>query len=313
MVNEPEKLKPPENWIEYLKKFAPQRLGHQVVPGDFGDARRHSVMDRTWCCDRDDPGSSPGVSGAVPMIHDSTHKSKRNMSLDQLEELRAVEYRATANLVWLADIGASYDVVPKGLAEVYGWKKVPLPEPIRMGTANGPVETQGAVLTWILGMSEEVHALEFGGTPPLLSVGRRCLSEGYSFVWIAGRNPYFVTKEGMILPCKTSCGVLYIDTEDPDCKLRPVTVFGNGSYVRMMEQSRGSQKKLIIVGTIGIPHGQQPTRALTAGTFLVVEKPVSDEHFEDISFPSVISTGDVSGDLLAVSGAFPMAVDEEHP
>ena len=83
-------------------------------------------------------------------------------------------------------------------------------------------------------MSEEVHAVELGDTPPLLSVGRRCLNEGYSFVWIAGRNPYFGTKEGMTPPCKTSFGVPYIDTEDPDCKLRSVTVLGKGSYVRVM-------------------------------------------------------------------------------
>jgi hypothetical protein len=193
------------------------------------------------------------------------------MSLDQLEELRAVENKATANLVWIADTGASYDVAREGLAEFYVWKKVPLPEPIRISTANGPVETQGAVLTRILGMSEDVHALEFGDTPSLLSVGRRCLNEGYSFVWIAGRNPYFVTKEGMILPCKTSCDVPYIETEDTDCKLRPVTVLGKGSYVRMMEQNRGSRKKLVLVGTIGIPHGQQTTRELTAGTVLAIE------------------------------------------
>jgi hypothetical protein len=103
------------------------------------------------------------------------------------------------------------------MANIYGWKKVPLPEPMRIDTANGPVEAKGAVLTRILGMSEEVLALELGDTPPLLSVGRRCRNEGYSFVWIAGRNRYFVTKEGMILPCKTSWGVPHIDTEDPTC------------------------------------------------------------------------------------------------
>ena len=140
----------------------------------------------------------------------------------------AEEFKAIANLFLLAATGASYEVVPEGLAGVYGWANVPLPEPIRINTANGPVESKGAVLTRMPGMPEEVHAVELGDTPPppLLSVGRRCLNEGYSVVWIAGRNPYFVTKEGLILSCKTSCGVPYIDTEDPDCKLRPVNVPG---------------------------------------------------------------------------------------
>ena len=150
-------------------------------------------------------------------------------------------------------------MVPEGLAQVYGWKKAPLPEPIKINSANGPAESRDAVRTRILDMSEEGHAVELGDTPPLLSVGRRCLNEGYSFVWIAGRSPYFVTKEGMLLPCKPSVGVPYIDTEDPDCKLRPVTVLGTGSYVRLMEQNRGGHKQLVIVGTIGILGGWPPT------------------------------------------------------
>ena len=89
------------------------------------------------------------------MLHDNVHrhKAKGHMSLEQIEELRAVEYQAAASLVWIVDAGASYDVVPEGLAQVYGWKKVPLAEPIKISTANGPAESRGAVLTRIPGMS----------------------------------------------------------------------------------------------------------------------------------------------------------------
>ena len=62
-------------------------------------------------------------------------KATSSMSLDV--PLSAAEYKATANLVWLADTGASYDVVLEGLSEIYGWKKVPLAEPIRINTAMG--------------------------------------------------------------------------------------------------------------------------------------------------------------------------------
>ena len=85
-------------------------------------------------------------SGAIPLRYakPQPHKATGSMSLDL--PLSAAEYKATANLVWLADTGASYDVVPEGYAEIYGWKKVPLAEPIRINTANGPAETKGAVL-----------------------------------------------------------------------------------------------------------------------------------------------------------------------
>ena len=60
-----------------------------------------------------------------------------------------------------------------------------------------------------------------------------------------------------------------------------------------MEQNKGSRKKLVIVGTIGIPHGQQQsTRVLTAGTYLANDKPIPDDDFEEIG------VGDVSGASL---------------
>jgi hypothetical protein len=75
----------------------------------------------------------------------------------------------------------------------------------------------------------------------------------------------------------------------------------------MIEQSKGSRKKLVIVGTLGIPHGQPTTQELTAGTVPAIEKPMSDEQFEDIK------VGDVSGDFPVLSGALPMTVDEDRP
>ena len=85
-------------------------------------------------------------------------------------------------------------------------------------------------------MPEEVRAVEWGNTPPLLSVGRRCLNDGYSVVWLSGKNPYFVTSDGTIIPCLVSFGIPYIDTEDPRCKPRPVTVPGKGSYMMVVDR-----------------------------------------------------------------------------
>ena len=84
-------------------------------------------------------------------------------------------------------------------------------------------------------MPEEVRAVELGNTPPLLSVGRRCLNDGYSFLWLSGENPYFVTSDGTIIRCLVSFGVPYIDTEDPRCKPRPVIALGKG----MLREGRG--------------------------------------------------------------------------
>eukprot|EP00972_Heterocapsa_arctica_P097626 14404954-Heterocapsa_arctica.AAC.1 len=34
-------------------------------------------------------------------------------------------------------------------------------------------------------------------TPAVLSIGERTMSKGYSFVWPAGKSPYFITPNGM--------------------------------------------------------------------------------------------------------------------
>jgi hypothetical protein len=97
---------PPENWLPFVHKFARHRLhGGAPPPPDKIE------QDRT--CE----------SGALPMryVKPQPPKATSSMSLDL--PLSAAEYTATANLVWLADTGASYDVVPEGLAEIYGWKR----------------------------------------------------------------------------------------------------------------------------------------------------------------------------------------------
>ena len=99
------------------------------------------------------------------------------------------EYTAVATTAWVVDKGAPYDSVPEGLAERRGWKRAPLNEPVRISTANGQTTSDFAIITRILGMPEEVRAVELGNTPPLLSIGRRCLNDGYSCVRLSGRNP----------------------------------------------------------------------------------------------------------------------------
>ena len=33
-------------------------------------------------------------------------------------------------------------------------------------------------------------------SPPVLSVGKRCMEEGYSFHWPSGHNPYLISPDG---------------------------------------------------------------------------------------------------------------------
>ena len=95
------------------------------------------------------------------------------------------DYKAVATTAWVVDTGASYDSVPEGLAERRGWTGAPLNQPVTISTANGQKTSGFAIIMRIPGVPEEVRAVELGNTPPLLSVGRRCLSDGYACVCVA--------------------------------------------------------------------------------------------------------------------------------
>ena len=75
----------------------------------------------------------------------------------------------------------------------------------------------------------------------------------------------------------------------------------------MIELNKGTRKKLVIVGTLGIPHGKSSAaRALVAGTFPVIDKPTPDDEFEEETID------DVSGAVPVKSGDLPVAAEENR-
>jgi hypothetical protein len=52
------------------------------------------------------------------------------------------------------------------------------------------------------------HVLE--STPPVLSVGKRCMEMGYSFVWMNNMNPYFIGPDGMIVELEIRGNIPYL-------------------------------------------------------------------------------------------------------
>ena len=95
----------------------------------------------------------------------------------------------TAHLAWVVDSGATFDTVPLGYAKQEDLQRVPLVSPIEINTANGPAVADHGVVLQLPGMPEYVCATEMPDSPALLSVGRRCMKHGYSFIWLAGREP----------------------------------------------------------------------------------------------------------------------------
>jgi hypothetical protein len=83
-------------------------------------------------------------------------------------------------------------------------------------TANGSAPAKGRVRLQVPGLDEIIDPYILADTPAVLSVGRRCRAEGYSFIWLNGYKPVF-TK---ILPNGKLC-VICLDVIGDIPYLRP--------------------------------------------------------------------------------------------
>ena len=78
-------------------------------------------------------------------------------------------------------------------------------EAVNFHTANGVtvVSTSKVDLDFkAFGETANVHVLD--DTPSVISMGKRCMDHGYSFVWPSGKDPYLVDKNANIVKLRWS-------------------------------------------------------------------------------------------------------------
>ena len=54
----------------------------------------------------------------------------------------------------------------------------------------------------------------------MLSIGKRCVEMGYSFIWKAGENPVLYTPSKKIVPLKVVQNIPYLDAGDGESNPR---------------------------------------------------------------------------------------------
>ena len=127
-----------------------------------------------------------------------------SMTCEYCEATMKTACPSTSGLEFLADTGSEEDLISRGDHATY-YSSIPVENASRqvnLITANGPVQGNKSVTLPIpeLGKDLEFYLLE--STPPVCSVGRRCMEEGFDFHWPAGQVPYFITPEGRKLRCR---------------------------------------------------------------------------------------------------------------
>ena len=99
-----------------------------------------------------------------------------------------------AGLEFLAGTGSEEDLISRSDHELY-YPDVAIESAskhVSLMTANGSIQGDRSVTLSMpmIGQWAECDVLE--STPPVCSVGRRCMDEGFEFHWYPGQPPYFI-------------------------------------------------------------------------------------------------------------------------
>eukprot|EP00971_Amphidinium_carterae_P092319 1827943-Amphidinium_carterae.1 len=130
---------------------------------------------------------------------------------------------------WLIDTGSAYDLV--STKDAIEDPKKRLQKPLLMQTASGVMEANKRATEKVNTLRSTITPLLLDSTPDVLSVGRRCMTEGYSFHWDSGAYPYFIDKKGRRISMTVDRYIPYLD--DAPEVVTPVDV--HSGYIREPE------------------------------------------------------------------------------
>ena len=93
---------------------------------------------------------------------------------------------------WLGDTGTDQDIVGESQLVVARSNIREADVNITLSTANGPITADRSIDTHIPALCEGFSPYVLKDSPPALSIGQRCLEDGYDFVWGRDNKPIFV-------------------------------------------------------------------------------------------------------------------------
>jgi hypothetical protein len=93
------------------------------------------------------------------------------------------------------DTGCGHDLIDKKSVATVKDRVSPALQKVGLQTASGFTKAESQVEVFIEELGETAVPYVLPSTPPVLSIGRRCVEQGYSFFWKNGELPYFVTPD----------------------------------------------------------------------------------------------------------------------
>ena len=117
---------------------------------------------------------------------------------------------------FILDSGSGHDLISARKAERMNLKIRPC-DPIMFHTANGSTatHTKAEIDLGTFDLTSQAYVLD--DTPSVMSLGKRCMEEGYSFIWPSGKMPFMITKNGERIDLTIHDNIPYVDLGTYEC------------------------------------------------------------------------------------------------
>jgi hypothetical protein len=96
--------------------------------------------------------------------------------------------------MWIVDIACGYDLVSKRETALIRRFVSKAKVPITFHTANRPPRTDNVAHFYVKELDENITPHVIDNTPPVLTVGYRCMELGYTCIWPTNQSPYFIRR-----------------------------------------------------------------------------------------------------------------------
>ena len=126
----------------------------------------------------------------------------------------AVKSRTSWNPVqrWMVDSGCGNDLIDKHSAR--SLPKIPSPCSMVFHTANGSVSARTECPIYVKGIGRTISPYVLESTPDVLSLGRRCADEGFTFHWEGfSTKPTWTLPNGHVITLTTVGYIPYLGGE----------------------------------------------------------------------------------------------------
>ena len=131
--------------------------------------------------------------------------------LPEVRELCMVQPEVLkTQMKFIMDTGCGHDLVSQGKVTKNDLETFVGNKTMHFQTANGTTDSDIVARFSTNCFDEPVEAHILESTPSVLSVGKRCMNQGYSFIWPDGRDPYMVNREGQRIQLYVKGDIPYV-------------------------------------------------------------------------------------------------------